>query len=220
MLSGSIPVQYQITDLSAWAYNNEDAPSLLEDLATREVVRFLVGADMNEVMSYGRLEAAEQLRERIQVAADSQQLGAKVVSVGLQDLHPPVKVAPDYEKVIGAIHSKAAKILAARADEIKTNALAEAQATNVINIASAYRTRTEIARLAEAALFTNQIPAYKAAPAVYVQRAYLKALANSTANARKYILLTTNTHDVLQFDLQDKFRADILTDVGVPTPKK
>jgi len=220
LLSGSIPVQYQITDLAAWAYNNEDAPSLLEDLATRELVRFLVGADMNEVMSYGRLEAAEQLRRRIQEAADGQNLGAKIVSVGLQDLHPPVKVAPDYEKVIGAIQSKAAKILAARADEVKTNALAEAQATNIINIASASRTRREIDALAQAALFTNQIPAYKAAPAVYVQRAYLQALANSTANARKYVLLTTNTHDVLQFDLQDKFRADILTDVGVPAVKK
>lgn len=220
LLTGSIPVQYQITDLSAWAYNNEDAPSLLEDLATREVVRYLVGVDMNEVMSYGRLEAAEQLRQRIQAAADSQKLGAKVVSVGLQDLHPPVKVAPDYEKVIGAIHSKAARILAARADEIKTNALAEAQATNVINVASAFRTRTEIGALAQAALFTNQIPAYKAAPAVYVQRAYLQAFANSTANARKYVLLTTNTHDVLQFDLQDKIRADILSDVGVQPAKK
>ena len=219
LVTGTIPVQYQITDLAAWAYNNEDSPSLLEDLATREVVRFLVGADMNEVMSSGRLEAAEQLRQRIQAAADSQKLGAKVVSVGLQDLHPPVKVAPDYEKVIGAIHSKAAKILAARADEIKTNALAEAQATNVINIASTYSTRTEISKLAEAALFTNQIPAYKAAPSVYVQRAYLQMLANSTPNARKYVLLTTNTHDVLQFDLQEKIRSDILN-IAVPETKK
>jgi membrane protease subunit HflK len=192
----------------------------LEDLATREIVRFLVGADMNEVMSFGRLEAAEQLRQRIQAAADNQKLGAKVVSVGLQDLHPPVKVAPDYEKVVGAIQSKAAKILAARADEVKTNALAEAQATNVINVASAFRIRTEIGALAQAALFTNQIPAYKAAPSVYVQRAYLQAFANSTATARKYVLLTTNTHDVLQFDLQDKIRADILGDVGVQPARK
>jgi regulator of protease activity HflC (stomatin/prohibitin superfamily) len=220
LLTGSIPVQYQITDLSAWAYNNEDASALLEDLATREVVRYLGGADMIEIMSSGRLEAAEQLRERIQSAADSQKLGAKVVSVGLQDLHPPVKVAPDYEKVIGAIHSKEAKILAARAEAIKTNALAEAKATNVINVASANRIQKEIDALAQAALFTNQIPAYQAAPSVYIQRAYLRAFADSTANARKYVLLTTNTHDVLQFDLQDKIRADILTDVGVQPPKK
>jgi len=220
LLTGSIAVQYQITDLSAWAYNNEDAPALLQDLATREVVSYLVGADMNEIMSSGRLEGAEQLRERIQAAADGQKLGAKVVSVGLQDLHPPVKVAPDYEKVIGAIHSKEAKKLAALAEGIKTNALAEAKATNLINVAIANRIQKEIDALAQAALFTNQIPAYQAAPSVYVQRAYLRALADSTANARKYVLLTTNTHEVLQFDLQEKIRADILTDVGVQAPKK
>jgi regulator of protease activity HflC (stomatin/prohibitin superfamily) len=135
-------------------------------------------------------------------------------------LHPPVKVAPDYEKVIGAIHSKEAKILAARADEIKTNALAEAKATNIINVASADRIRIESDALAQAALFTNQIPAYQAAPSVYVQRAYLRSLSGSTAGARKYVLLTTNTHDVLQFDLQEKIRADILTDVGVQPAKK
>jgi hypothetical protein len=62
-------------------------------------------------------------------------------------------------------------------------------------------------------LFTNQIPAYEAAPSIYLQRAYLKTFAQATANARKYILLTTNTHDVLQFDLQTKIRQDLLEDV-------
>src|SRR6266404_3295782 len=59
LITVSIPVQFQITNLAAWAYNNEDAPSLLQDLATREGARYLVSADMNEVMSHGRLEAAQ-----------------------------------------------------------------------------------------------------------------------------------------------------------------
>ena len=49
------------------------------------------------------------------MAADARLLGANVISIGLQDLHPPVKVAPDYEKVIGALQTREAKILAARA---------------------------------------------------------------------------------------------------------
>jgi hypothetical protein len=63
---------------------------------------------------------------------------------------------------------------------------------------------------AQAALFTNQIPAFESAPSVYAQRAYLEAFARATANARKYVLLTTNTQDVLTFDLQDKIRDDLL----------
>ena len=65
------------------------------------------------------------------------------------------------------------------------------------------------------ALFTNQIPAFHAAPSVYVDRTYLQALVQSTADARKYVLLTTNTEDVLQFDLQEKIGRDLL-DIRLP----
>ena len=212
------PVQFQITNLVDWAYNNEDAPALLEDLGTREVVRYLVGADMNDIMSQGRLEAAQALAERIQAAADQHELGARIISVGLEDLHPPVKVAPDYEKVVAAIQTKQAKILAARADDIRTNALAGAQAVSILNKASAERTAREVGALAQAALFTNQIPAFEAAPSVYAERAYLQTFARATANARKYVLLTTNTHDVLMFDLQESI-AQSLLNLSVPAPK-
>ena len=220
LLTGTMPVQFQITNVLDWAYNNEDAASLLEDVASREIVRFLAGVDMNEIMSYGRQEAAKTLRSQIQGAADRLKLGASIVSVGLQDLHPPVKVAPEYEKVIGATHTKLAKILAARAEQIRTNALSEAQATNIINVAESDRIRTEVGALARAALFTNQIPAFQAAPSVYAERAYLQTFTRATANARKYILLTTNMHEVLQFDLQDKIRGDLLGSEVSPGPKK
>jgi regulator of protease activity HflC (stomatin/prohibitin superfamily) len=129
-----------------------------------------------------------------------------------------VKVAPDYEKVVGAIQIRLARILAAQADAIKTNALAGAQATNLLNQATVDRASREINALASAALFTNQIPAFEAAPAVYAERAYLQTFARATANARKYVLLTTNTQDVIVFDLQDKVREDLLN-LSVTPPK-
>jgi regulator of protease activity HflC (stomatin/prohibitin superfamily) len=218
LLTVSVPVQFQITNLLEWAYKNEDASGLLEDLGTREVVRYLVGVDMNEIMAEGRQEAVQTLRDRIQAAANEYKLGARIVSVDMADLHPPVKVAPEYEKVIAATQTKQAKILAARADSIRTNALSGAQATNILNKASAERTAREIGALAQAALFTNQIPAFEAAPSVYPERTYLQTFARSTANARKYILLTTNTHDVLQFDLQESI-AQSLLNLSVPAPK-
>ena len=219
LLTVSIPVEYQITNVVDWAYNNEDAPSLLQDLATREVVRYLAGVNLDEVMSRGRLEASLTLVSHIQAASDEHHLGARVVSAGLQDLHPPVKVGPDYEKVVGALQTKQAKILAAKAEEIRTNALAAAQAVTVVDRAEAERTLRETGAAAQAGLFTNQIPAFEAAPSVYAQRAYLQAFARATANARKYLLLTTNTHDVIQFDLQDSIARELLN-LKVPPPQK
>jgi len=213
LLTVSIPVQFQITNLVDWVYEVENATNVLQSVAQREVVRYLAGADLGEIMSRERGAAAETLRDRIQSAANGRRLGVKIIFVGLQDIHPPLKVAADYEKVVGAGQTKLADILAAQADDIKTNALATSAATNIIDVAEGNRTRTEINAYAKAALFTNQIPAFEAAPSIYLERAYLQTFARATAGARKYILLATNTHDVLQFDLQTKFRQDFLEDV-------
>jgi regulator of protease activity HflC (stomatin/prohibitin superfamily) len=210
LLTVSIPVQFQITNVVAWAYRNENPAGLLADIATREVVRYLVSVDLNEIMSNQRLAAADILRSRIQESANARHLGVRICFVGLQDIHPPVKVAPDYEKVVAAHQNKLAKILSASADAIQTNALAGARAFTVTNEAVALSRRMEVTSAARAALFTNQIPAFAAAPAVYRQRLYFQAFVEAVAAPRKYILLATNTQDVIVFDLQDKIREDLL----------
>ena len=222
LLTVSIPVQYQISDLVAWAYNHESSPELLQQIATREVVRYLVSVDLNDIMSRTRLESSLALRDSIQAAADKQKLGAKILFVGLQDIHPPVKVAPDFEKVVAAIHQKRAKILGAEADAIRTNALAGAHAATLINSAEAARIDLELTQLARAAAFTNQIPAFNAAPSVYLQRAYLKTFASATAKTRKYVLLATNTTDIISYNLEEKIDQSYFNTLGtaINTPKK
>jgi regulator of protease activity HflC (stomatin/prohibitin superfamily) len=210
LINVSIPVQFRITNAYDWAYNNADPESLLEDLATHEVVRYLAGVDINNLLSHLRLEAAQTLITRIQADANAHQLGAKIIFVGLQDVHPPPTVAGDYEKVVGAEQTRQADILNAEANAIRTNALAGAAAFTATNVADATREKLELAGFARAALFTNQIPAFEAAPSFYKQRAYYQTFAAATANARKYILLVTNTHDVFIFDLEDKIRADLM----------
>ncbi|HVU07615.1 MAG TPA: SPFH domain-containing protein [Verrucomicrobiae bacterium] len=210
LITVSIPVQFQITNVLDWAYNNTDAHGLLEDIATRDVVRFLAGEDLAGLLSHARLEASRDLQSRIQADANEHHLGAKILFVGLQDIHPPVKVAGDYEKVVGATQTKLARILAAKADAIRTNALADANAFTTTNVADATRLRLVTDADARAAMFTNQLAAFNAAPSVYKQRAYFQMFPEATANARKYVLLVTNTTDVLIFDLQDKIREDLL----------
>jgi membrane protease subunit HflK len=211
LITVSIPVQFQITNIIDWVYNNTAPDEFLTSLATREVVRYFAGSDLNDVLSHGRLEAATALRDRIQAAANDRRLGAKIVFVGLQDIHPPTgsDVAKTYENVVGAGETRLAKILEAEAAAIRTNKLADAQAFTVTNVADANRVRVVTAAYARAALFTNQIPAYAAAPSVYRQRLYLQNFAAATKNARKYILLVTNTQDVIIYDLEDKIRTDL-----------
>ena len=212
LITVSIPVQFQITNVNFWAYNNNEPDALLKDLATQEVIKYFAGIDLNDVLSQGRLQAAEVLRDRIQASANARSLGAKIIFVGLQDIHPPTAsdVAATYEKVVGAQQTKLAKILDAEAEAIRLNAVSGAQAFTITNVADAMRVQLVSSKFAEAALFTNQIPAFAAAPDVYRQRLYLQSFADATKGARKYVLLVTNTQDVVIFDLEDKIRDDLL----------
>lgn len=215
LLTVNIPVQFQIKDVRAWAYRNADPGGMLQDLATREVVRYLAGIDLNDVLSEKRLVAAQELQARLQSAADERNLGVRILFVGLQDIHPPTAIAADYERVVGAQQQMIARTNNAVADAIRTNTLSGAIAFATTNLAEAARIQQQTAALARAALFTNQIPSFEAAPSVYKQRAYFKMFADATKNTRKYILLVTNTQDVVTFNLEDSIASQMLN-VNVP----
>ncbi len=217
LISVSIPIQFQITNISDWIYNNAEPSNLLSELATRSVVHYLAGADLNSVLSRGRLEATDTLRRDLQAAANERGLGAKIVFVGLQDIHPPTasQVAATYEKVVGALQTHIASNLLAHAEAIMTNSLADAVAFTTNSAAEALRVQLDTSAFASAALFTNQLPAFDAAPSIYKQRVYFQTFPLATANARKYILLVTNTQNVLVYELEDKIREDLIN-LGVP----
>ena len=216
----SIPVQYQITNLMDWAYNNEDAAGAaagpgharsgaLPGRRRHERIH-VARAGMEASRSSGRAHPGGRRRTR---AGRAHHFG------GLQDLHPPVKVAPDYEKVVGAVQSQAGQDPGrpgGRDPDQRPGGGAGGRRWSTRRAPK--RQPREIGALAQAGLFTNQIPAFAAAPSVYAQRAYLQTFGRATANARKYVLLTTNTQDVITFDLQDKIREDLLN-LSVPPPK-
>src|SRR6185436_12610254 len=101
-------------------------------------------------------------------------LGAKILFVGLQDVHPPVAVGAAYEKVMAARQQREANIRRARAYATRTNALASADSTRRRLNAAAESTNKVAAATATESLFTNQVAAYQASPDVYKQRAYLQ----------------------------------------------
>ena len=217
LLTVSIPVQYQISDVQAWAYNYADAGQLLEKIATREVVLYLVGVDLIEIMSSGRLKAAQELQEKIQARANELKLGVNILFVGLQDIHPPVKVAEEFQKVVGATQEKEARILQAEGYRARVWPMAAAEAQRKIRDAEIYQLNRVAAAVARGAQFTNQITAFTASPTVYPQRLYLQTFGRASAGARKYIVASTNAQ-VLQLNLEDKIRPD-LGDITVPPPK-
>jgi regulator of protease activity HflC (stomatin/prohibitin superfamily) len=223
LLSVSIPIQYQITNLASWAYTNENPVALLTNIAEREVVLYLASADFDNLMSRQRAAASEALQRNIQDQADAMKLGARITFVGLQDIHPPTKVAEIFEKVVGASETRESRILQAQAHAIATNAWATGESFKRLAAARADQHGDTVKSAARAMLFTNQELAYSAAPGfrgVYEQQAYLETLVNNTSDIRKYIIATTNAPNIPIFDLEDKVRPDLLIDKLPAPPSK
>lgn len=219
LINVSVPVQFQISDLRAWAYNHTDASNLLAKISARELVRYLASTDLLTIMSTGRAEAAEHLRQAIGAEAKAQKLGVDIIYVGLQDLHPPVKVAPEFEKVVAMLQQMEAQREEAKAYALRKVADARAQAIRTMNAFQAYSNQVVSARKADAERFASQLLAYQASPRVFTQRAYLEALAKGTTNADKYISTITNSADLYEFNLGQRVRRDLLDNLSVPAAK-
>jgi len=220
LLTVSIPVHYRISDLDSWISNNANAGALLQKLAMRELTQYLIGADVEELMGPGRAAAQETLKQQIDAQAKTHNLGAEVLFVGLQDIHPPVGkseqskqeggVAEKYEEVIVAQMNaetkrleaelySAGKVPQARAAAAELLATARSESTNKVAIAKA-----------EAKRFANQIAAFQSAPSVYKTRMKLESFKEATAGSRKYILSDPASRDVINLELQDQLRKDLL----------
>ncbi len=222
LVSVSIPVQYQITNLSSWAYTNEDPVTLLTNIAERAVVRYLSSANFDDLMSRGRADAESTLQQNIQSEADAKQLGARILFVGLEDVHPPSKVADVFEQVVGASEKRESKILQARAHAIATNATATGESFQKVASAQADLHGAATNSAARAILFASQQKAYAASPGpkgIYEQQAYLRALVENSADSRKYIIATTNAPNIPIFNLEDKIRDDLIGNLTKPTSK-
>ena len=217
LIAIGVPVQFQITNLVDWTYINLDPDKLLKQLAFRELVRYLASADLNELMSQGRALAGQALRQRIQESANSHHLGVKIIFAGVADIHPPVAVAPDFEQVTVMMQINAAATNLAVANAIATNAMARVEYIKKTSEAKSEREQLKMDATASAALFTNQMMAFKAAPEIYRQRASLETLVRGASRARKVIRAVTNTSEVIQLNLEDKQPFDF---GSTPVPKK
>jgi len=220
LLTVSIPIQYRINNLTNWVYETDNAVSMLRKISMRQVTRYLIRVDIKELMGPGRTKAQMELKEVIQQQANDMNLGAEIVFVGLQDIHPPVGkneqskgsggVAENYEKVnvaqlhsetnrLGALQYKAGRVPRAYGLAAELLAKARTESTNKVALAKA-----------EGERFSHQISAFKPAPSVYKTRSKLETFQQAARGARKYILSDTENGDIINLELQDKLRSDLL----------
>jgi membrane protease subunit HflK len=121
IVRANITILYRIKDVSSYIYKHIDAKQALEAICYRELTQYGTSAtvetdDKNiekSLLGKGRLEASRVLRQRIQNAADNTGLGVEIVLCGMQGIHPPPKLAQNYQDVTGSFQTRQASVLRA-----------------------------------------------------------------------------------------------------------
>ncbi len=169
LVIAAVPVQYRIKDLYSFIYNHNEPEKVLESICYRELTKFASSAKIEvedesdteqSLIGTGRAAAAQTLTDRIQAAADEVGLGVEIVFLGLQGVHPPVEVAADYQKVIGAVQQKQKLILDAQAmrnETLSTRVGSVEKANELYELALKYEQARDANSLGEIDNFGRQL---------------------------------------------------------------
>lgn len=208
-----IPVEYQIQDIRKYAYSCSDPIQLMRQIIDRAIIRETSSHDLVELITTDRQATSDRLRENLQKLTDELDLGLKILSVGVQGLHPPQAVAGSFEASLAAAEEKKASITAARAYAQRQEPLASAKADALLRKAQAYTNRRKTVSEAEEQQFNRLFKLHAASPTVFRNRRYLRVMTRALENTRKYIVSARSADEVIELNFEEQLPSTLF-DLG------
>jgi regulator of protease activity HflC (stomatin/prohibitin superfamily) len=212
ILSAHIPLYYKVKNLYDYAYRHQQSSKSLRNIACRELIRYMAGADFTGVLGHERYLASDILKKRIQEASNEAQLGIEVVFVGLVGLHPPVGVGAAFDNVVASRERQLTEMLQAETYAAVLKPATTSQVHTLRNAAEAYKTERSKVSEAESERFLSQLKGYQASPDLFVLSSYLDVMVNQTRNTRKYVLANSKNQEqeVVILNLEKKLKSSLL----------
>jgi regulator of protease activity HflC (stomatin/prohibitin superfamily) len=211
-LAGAFTVQYRVRDVEKFHYGYEDPEDVLRVAARREILQYLASVDFDAFLGPELVSAAGELRDRIQQAADTLELGVDILFISCEDVHPPAGTAEAFEQVIAAQIERDDSIARARSHAAQLRPRTDAEAATILARAAAAKfRRTEISRQ-EAWRFQQQVKAWHLGREVFLRREYLATLREVLRDARKILVpVAADGQRVLVINAEEKAAPEFLT---------
>ncbi len=142
-------IQYEILDAYDWLRRyagpqNEGPEAMLETIAKREIMRQCASVEVTALMGVARGEIERNLRQEIQRVATEQNLGVRIVFLGLYGVHPPSETAEAFQAVIGAESKRTTAERSAKADRNRRLSEVAGDVTRAEDLNEAIRTLHEL----------------------------------------------------------------------------
>lgn len=182
-------VQYKVNDPYKYLFKVRSVEDTLRDL-NEAIMREVVGdRTINEVLTVGRIEIADSVKQRLQSLTDQYAMGIEIDQIVLQDVNPPDPVKPSFNAVNEAQQEREKLINEALSEYNRVIPRARGEAEKTINEARAYGFERINRSKGEAARFTALFEAYRQAPEVTRRRIYLETLAESLPKVGRKVII-------------------------------
>ena len=179
--------QYHISDPAVYLFGVKEPENLIRAVAERTLRWIVARHPLDAILTDQRSQIEQAWKEELGETLKPYRSGLEVLSVRLQDVHPPVEVVEAFRDVASALEEKSTRINEAESYLLEQVPLARGQSRARLLAAEAYsKSRIERSR-GESARFSEREQAYRKAPEVTSLRLYYEAVEQVLPNKRKYI---------------------------------
>ena len=189
--------QYRVDKAYEYLFKVRSAVETFRDM-NEAVMREVVGdRTINEVLTSGRSEIQQEVKEKLQELAKQYELGINLDKVILQDVNPPESVKASWNDVNEAQQEYSATINTAQAKYNEVVPKADGEAERTVEEAEGYAVQRVNEAQGDADLFRQVFSAYQKAPEVTRRRIYLETLNEVLATGPRKIIMDTEAKGLL-----------------------
>jgi len=200
-------VQYRIVDPYKYLFKVRDPTQTFRDM-NEALMREVVGdRSVNEVLTVGRVEVANEVARHLQIMCDEYETGIKVDQIVLQDVTPPEPVKPAFNEVNEAQQEREKLINQARSEYNKVIPKAKGDAARVIEEAKGYAIERVNQARGESVKFNAIFKEFSKAPEVTQQRIYLETMNEVLPKVGRKLIIDKEMTGILplfQFEKEGK----------------
>ena len=190
-------VQFRIKDPRKYLFDVRDVPDTFRDMSQAAMRQVVGDHSVDEVLTIGREEIAQQAKTELQRLCDFYGIGIEVQQLVFKEVNPPDPVKPAFNEVNQAIQEKERAINDAWAEYNKAVPKAKGEAEQAVRAAEGYRLERINNAEGDAKRFDAQYEEYRKAPAVTRKRMYLETMRDLMPKLGRKLILDDKAKGIL-----------------------
>lgn len=183
-------LRYRITEPGIrYTFAFTDAPALVQNALNNALLYAAASHGVDDILTRDVAGFRDKARARLEQLIALQGLGITVDLIDNMKIIPPRWITTNFDAVSGASVRRSTLLNDAKSYENQTVSKAKGEAAARLNTAEAERTRLVEFVAAEVERFTNNLPAYRSNPDLFVRQHQAETLQRVLAGAQDKIVL-------------------------------